>query len=137
MNILAIDYGLKRIGLAICLLDIVMPYDKIINTNNFDVINKISKIVIEEKISKIVIGIPLNNNNEDTETSLLIREFSNELKNSIDNIEIILLDEKNSTKESINLLKNAGYKNNRIKDQKDSLSAVNILNRYLGKNNGS
>ncbi|MGL5640039.1 MAG: Holliday junction resolvase RuvX [Mycoplasmoidaceae bacterium] len=55
----------------------------------------------------------------------------------MNNIEIILLDEKNSTKESINLLKNIGYKNSKIKDQKDSLSAVNILNRYLGKNNGS
>ncbi|MGL5640057.1 MAG: Holliday junction resolvase RuvX, partial [Mycoplasmoidaceae bacterium] len=128
MNILAIDYGTKRIGLAICLLDIVMPYGKIINTNNFDIIQKISNIVIEEKISKIIIGIPLNNNDKDTEISFLIRDFSNELKNCINNIEIILLDEKNSTKESINLLKNIGYKNSKIKDQKDSLSAVNILN---------
>ncbi|MGL4617408.1 MAG: Holliday junction resolvase RuvX [Mycoplasmoidaceae bacterium] len=137
MNILGIDYGIKRIGLAICLLGITMPFGKIINTNNPDVIQKISKIVIQEKISKIVIGIPLNNFNDDTETSLLVRNFSNELKNYFKNIDIVLLDEKNSTKESISLLKNAGYKNSKIKDQKDSLSAVNILNRYLGSKNGS
>ncbi|MGL5246449.1 MAG: Holliday junction resolvase RuvX [Mycoplasmoidaceae bacterium] len=137
MNILGIDYGIKKIGLAICLLGITMPYEKIINTNTSNVIEKISKIIIEEKISKIVIGIPLNNFNKDTETSLLVRGFSDELKKHFDNIEIILFDEKYSTKESINLLKNACYKNSKIKDQKDSLSAVNILNRYLGINNGS
>lgn len=133
MNILAIDYGTKKIGLAICLLDIVMPYGKIINTNNSNVFDEIFKIVNEEKISKIIIGVPLNNFDKDTETSLMIRKFSDELKNNIKNVEIILLDEKNSTKDSISLLKNAGYKNGKIREQKDSISAVNILNRYLRK----
>lgn len=136
MNILAIDYGTKNLGLAICLLGITMPYGKITNQNTSDIIQKISKIIKEENVSKIIIGLPLNNFDKDTETSLLIRKFSDELKDNIKNIEIIFLDEKNSTKESISLLKNTGYNNRKIKEQKDSLSAVNILNRYLGSNNG-
>ena len=86
MNILAIDYGTKNLGLAICLLGITMPYGKITNQNTSDVIKKISKIIKEENVSKIIIGLPLNNFDKDTETSLLIRKFSDELK---DNIKIL------------------------------------------------
>ncbi|MGL4647546.1 MAG: Holliday junction resolvase RuvX [Mycoplasmoidaceae bacterium] len=130
MNILAIDYGTKKFGLAIAFLDIPMPYEAIDHLNNAQTIRKIKEIVFEEKIDLIILGIPLNKLGADTQRSLLVKEFLNELKAEIQ-IEIKLVNEENTTKDSLSLFKDSNYSKKQIIKMKDSVSAFHILKRYL------
>ncbi len=132
MNILAIDFGTKIFGIAISFFGIPMPYKNINHLSNEDTIRKIKEIILEEKINLIVLGIPLNEKGKDTERSLQVKDFFQYLKKEV-NIEIILIDEKFTTKETLFSLKEKGIKNKSISKTKDSISAMNILKRYLEK----
>ncbi len=58
MKYLGIDFGLKRIGLAISEGNIASPW-KIVEVRNFpDAIEKISKIMTDEGFEKVVVGLP-------------------------------------------------------------------------------
>lgn len=61
MNILAIDYGQKNIGLAWMQvgLDVVLPYGVISGKNISEKITKLGDLVRQESIDTIVIGLPL------------------------------------------------------------------------------
>lgn len=61
MNILGVDYGKKRIGLAWLQigLDIILPYGLVQEKTRELQLSKLAKIIKEENIDKIVFGFPL------------------------------------------------------------------------------
>ncbi len=75
MKYLGIDYGSKRVGLAISdsYGKVAMPY-KIIE-NNDNLLDEILKIIDKEKIDEIVIGKSKNLNNKDNLIQKEIDEF--------------------------------------------------------------
>lgn len=134
MKIIAIDYGLKRVGLALSVMGIIMPHSTIINISNKHVINKIETIIKEEDVTKIIIGMPFSSFGENNETSIEINKFINLLKENIIDIPIFIQDEHSSTKDVISSFKNQGYKGSKIKKIKDMGSACVILSKYIEKN---
>lgn len=61
MNYLGIDYGEKRIGLAHAdNIGIAFPLPAIISRDNEDRMERLSAIISERKIGKIIIGYPYN-----------------------------------------------------------------------------
>jgi len=56
MKIIGIDYGKKRIGIAISDEDTNFAFPKKVLENNSDVINEIKNIIETEGVSKIVLG---------------------------------------------------------------------------------
>src|SRR3972149_6815693 len=57
MRILGIDYGRKKIGMAVTEGSLAEPY-KVIRVNSFqEAIEKVSKEVEVSKVSKVVVGI--------------------------------------------------------------------------------
>jgi len=54
MNYLAIDYGTKRIGLAITVMDIISPIDGI--PNDKSIFDNLNKVISSYKIDKIFVG---------------------------------------------------------------------------------
>lgn len=93
MNILAIDYGDTRVGLAHSYsgLDIALPLRMIMNDKKF-FYNLIS--VIEElEIELILVGLPLNLQSIDTIQTKKVRNFVENLKTKFDG-RIELLDER-------------------------------------------
>jgi len=62
MNILGIDYGAKKIGLALLNTEteIIFPLD--IVTNTYDVIGKLKQIIENYQVKEIVIGKPPSKN---------------------------------------------------------------------------
>ncbi|MFA7245461.1 MAG: Holliday junction resolvase RuvX [Candidatus Magasanikbacteria bacterium] len=61
MNILGVDYGKKRIGLAWLQtgLDVILPFGLVIEKTREEQLKKIASIIKEERIDKVVFGFPL------------------------------------------------------------------------------
>lgn len=123
MKILGIDYGSKRVGLAISdethtlarELDIWSPAD---------FWKKIDELVTAEEIERIIIGLPLNMSGQPSESTRRVQEFCDKLEEKL-SIPIEYMDERLS---SVMAEKLPGGKKN-----VDSLAAQIILQNYLDK----
>ena len=93
MNILSIDYGDVRIGLAHSSTEhnIALPL-KVIQNNN-QIWDELAKIIQEYTIDYILVGLPLNFQSTDTQQTLKVRQFIQELKDKF-SIEIEEYDER-------------------------------------------
>lgn len=80
MKYLGVDYGRKRIGLAVSDEDgkLAFPFEVVANDAN--VLEKIKKIIAEEKIEKVVVGESKNFKGEPNEITPIIERFSKDLK---------------------------------------------------------
>lgn len=123
--ILALDFGIKNIGIAISdkNLQIAFPLKTIINDSN--VYKKISDIIEQYNISKIIIGIPTING-RCTKNTDNVKKFVHTLQMYVD-IPCIFFDENFSTKTALKILKTYDLK----KKKKDELSACLFLQWYL------
>ena len=96
MRYLAIDYGDKRTGLAICdaTETIVSPLTVIHGQK--DLLKQITDMVEVEKVEAIVLGLPLNMDDSQGPQAKLVLKFADQLKGHID-IPIYFQDERLST----------------------------------------
>ena len=122
MNILGIDYGLKRIGLAISVSGIISPFGII--QNNETTTTQIEKVIKENQIEKIYIGI------SEGKFADITLEFVKHLKTVI-NLPIETVEEAVSTIEADAIyLANKGKKSD-YKRNIDSVAAAVILRRVI------
>jgi putative Holliday junction resolvase len=123
---LAIDLGLKRIGLAYSAhKDLVTPLPAIIRKNRNQASHEVKKVIQEWEIDAVVIGIPLGGSSEDE-----MRRRISHFMNLVDfDGEVFYQDEAGSSLEAENMMKGEiKY----IRDGRvDSISAMIILQRYL------
>ncbi len=136
---LAIDYGEKRVGIAVS--DENKKYsfsrDHMINDNKF--LEKLTSLIRDENISKIIIGYPLNFKSEKTIQTLKIEEFKNLLEKLLKeksvSSEIIFFDERFTSKLAENSIMNSGLRKRKRqeKGRVDSISAQIILQDYIDK----
>ncbi|MBI89168.1 MAG: Holliday junction resolvase RuvX [Candidatus Marinimicrobia bacterium] len=77
-RILGLDYGDKRIGLAISDINkiIASPFNTILNESNHFVKSKINDIIIEKEIEYFVVGLPIGLNGKETEQTKKVRIFA-------------------------------------------------------------
>lgn len=123
---IAIDLGLKRIGLAYSAhKDIVTPLPSIIRKNRNQASDEVKKAIKEWEIDTVVIGVPLGGSSED-EMKRRIAHFMNLV--DFDG-EVIYQDEAGSSKEAEALIK--GEMKHLRDGRIDSISAMIILQRYL------
>lgn len=78
--LLGIDYGEKNIGIAFGNNTFVTPLKIISGKDTNTAIHEISRLVRQNKISKIVIGLPLTADGKETSESIQVRKFSKLLK---------------------------------------------------------
>ena len=126
MKYIAIDLGLKRIGLAYSAhKDIVTPLQAVIRKNRNQASAEVKKVIQEWEANVVVIGIPLGGSSED-EMRRRIEHFMNLV--DFDG-EVIYQDEAGSSKEAEALMKG---EMKQVRDGRiDSISAKIILERYL------
>lgn len=123
----AIDVGLKRIGIAIAYENgVILPLDAIIRKNRNQASDDLKHVLSVYKATKLVVGIPLGGSSED--------EMRRRIKHFVSLInfqgEIIFIDESYTSKEASDF----GIVSHKKKDGKlDSLSAMIILQRYINK----
>ncbi len=126
MKYIAIDLGLKRIGLAYAAhQDIVTPLPAVIRKNRNQAASEVKKILDEWEVDAVVIGVPLGGSSED-EMKRRIAHFMNLVDFQGD---LFYQDEAGSSLEAENMMKGEikYIRDGRI----DSISAMIILQRYL------
>ena len=123
MNILAIDHGNKNIGLAWCqeALGVVLPYGII---NNSEWKEKLPKLLKEEGINKIIMGLPLGPSAEENKNTKRVRDFVEKLKEYTD-LPIEFIDERYSSQQADKMEGGAA--------SRDEKAAMVILQSYMDK----
>ena len=128
MKYLAIDYGLKRIGLAVCDPSEIISSPLTVIKNSDKLIDEIAKIIDSESVEALVIGLPLNMDGSAGPQAELTKEFTDKLKDTVD-IPIHFQDERLSTFEAEQKLNAADIK--KTKAPIDAIAAAQILEDFL------
>ena len=126
--ILGIDYGDHKIGLAFGRADVVMPL-KIIAAKDVDgAIKEIIQIAKTNKVTKLVVGLPLSFDKKENVQSKAVRSFT-KLLNHYLKLPFVFIDEYGTSDEALGQLVLAGVTKNR-RDMDDAVAAALILKRY-------
>ena len=131
---MGVDYGLKRIGLAMTdLLRITAsPFDTIESVSIKKNAAKILEIAKANNVSVIVFGLPVNMNGTEGEMSETVREAVDEIKTLSSDVEVTTIDERLTTAQAERMLiEEADVSREKRKGLKDKIAAVLILQTYL------
>ncbi len=132
-RIMGIDYGLKRIGIAMTDIMQIMaaPFETIDSVSVKKNALKIIEIAKINDVSAIVVGIPFNMNGTEGEMAETVRGFIEELKKNSE-IPIMEIDERLTTAQAERMLIEEGdVSRDKRKGLKDRLAAAFILQTYL------
>lgn len=134
-RIMAIDYGKKRVGIAVT-DELKMIASALTTVHSKDVFDFIREYAEKEKLECIVIGEPKRFNNQPSESEKFITPFVNRLKKNFKNIRIERFDERFTSKMASQTLVDAGYKkkDRQRKELVDSISATIILQSFMEAN---
>ena len=134
MRYLAVDYGTKRTGFAICdpTETIVSPLAVV--QSNKRLVEKISELIGTENIGAIVLGLPLNMDDSEQEMTRAARRFANQLQGRY-HLPVIDVDERLTSVEAAHIMRDKeqmarmGKQNNDATT--DQIAAQLILTQYL------
>ena len=131
-RILAIDYGRKRVGLAV-----TDPLQIIANAlttiHSKDIWNFIAEYLEKEDVECIVVGYPKQMNNQASEAVRFINPFLKKLTKTYPNMEVKQVDERFTSKIAHQTMIDAGLKKKARQNKAlvDTISATIILQSYL------
>ena len=130
---LAIDFGDRRVGLAISDFDkqIAFPRDFLEYKKIDELIDRIKTFCTEEQVIKVIVGLPVEMDGTMGEQVIKTYKFGDKLKKAIGPIPVDYFDERLTTKEATKKLHQQGIKEKEQKGQKDMVSAQIILEAYL------
>lgn len=131
-RILAIDYGQKRVGLAVTdPLQIIATGLDTINVN--DVLKYLENYIAIQPVELFVVGLPKNLNNTPADAAKYVEPFVKQLQKKFPDIPIEMVDERFTSKMAFRAMIDGGVKkmDRRNKETIDKVSAVIILQSYL------
>ncbi|HEB74715.1 MAG TPA: Holliday junction resolvase RuvX [Candidatus Desulfofervidus auxilii] len=131
-RILALDIGTERIGLAITdeLGLIAQPLTVIKRKNDAQALQEIKKIIKQQKVKKIVVGMPYDAQGKIGTMGKKVMAFAEKLKAIID-VPLIFWDESFTTTEAETVLLKADLSRRHRKKVVDKLAAALILESFL------
>lgn len=132
MRIMGIDYGDARTGIAISdLLCSIVGTTSVIHSRNTEkTVAEIQRIVEENDISEIVVGLPKNMDGTEGVRAQLCRDFA-QLVEEKTGVKVSMWDERRTTVEAHNILSAHNYHGKKRKDTVDAVAASLILEGYL------
>ena len=138
MRLMGLDYGNVHVGVALSDELGMTAYPlEIIKRKDSNKLRKtfarIEEIAREYKVDKIIIGLPLNMDDSESEISKTVIDFSENIKRRT-GLPVELWDERLSTLEATDILKEAGIKVQDRKTYIDKIAASFILRRYMEDN---
>ena len=131
-RILGIDYGRVRIGLALSdpLQIIASPFKTVIAKDTNTAIAQITRIVQEQDVESIVVGVPISLAGKITEQTKKVHEFIAVLKEEV-KLPVLEAEERLSSVEASRILHQKGIKTGHHKAEVDKTAAAIILQTYL------
>lgn len=131
-RILAIDYGQKRVGLAVT-DELRMIAGALDTVQSKDIISFLKEYVSKENVDCFVVGYPLTMQNKLSESSRFIEPFVKHLQRTFPDIPVDRMDERFTSKMATAAILESGAKkkDRQNKALVDKVSAVIILQSYL------
>lgn len=124
MNLLGLDYGRAKVGIAISSGSLAEPLKTLRYSDTDKLFNQIEQILKLQKIDKIVIGL--------SEGEMLIetKNFAKALQKQLD-VEVEFFNETLTSSDAQMLTKQAGIKRKKRKELEDAYAATIMLQGYL------
>jgi len=134
IGILGIDPGEKRIGIAIAHQGLTVATGLCVleRTPKLQFFEKLTRIIAEENIGLIIMGLPLNMDGSEGDSAKKARSLAEKIKKEFD-VEVEFEDERLTTDQALKLMRTTGSKVGKDKGRIDMLAAVNILQSYLDR----
>lgn len=129
---MSVDYGTRSIGLAICdeLQLTVRPLTTLRHPELNQAAERISRLVEEYEVETLVVGLPLNMDGSRGQAVENVEKFIAELLSHI-SIPIVTIDERLTSFEADQILREMGVSLKERKAKSDEYAAVLILQDYL------
>lgn len=132
MKIMGIDYGDARTGVAISdLLRTIVGSTAVIPSRNTEkLIADLIRLVKENSVGEIVVGLPKNMDGTEGARAQLCRAFAESLREAT-GLPVAMWDERRTTVEAHNILSAHNYHGKKRKETVDAVAASLILEGYL------
>jgi len=137
-RVLAIDYGRKRVGLAVT-DSLQLIANPLTTVHSKDIFTFLTDYLKNEQVDVFVLGYAKQLNNNDSESMKYIKPFADKLKKTFPEIKLIYIDERFTSKIAQRSLIDAGArkKTRQKKELLDKISATVILQSYLEQKNNN
>ncbi|WP_243547240.1 Holliday junction resolvase RuvX [Pseudodesulfovibrio tunisiensis] len=132
MRALGIDFGTRRVGLALSdpTGTLASPYRTLERTTRQALFDDILAVVEREGVQMIVVGLPYGMDGQETLTTRQARNFAESLGRRTD-VPIEFMDERLTSVEAEEELKSAGLRREKLKLALDAQAATVILRTWL------
>lgn len=131
MKLLGIDYGQKRIGLAVAREGLAFPLKTLAKGTRDKLFADLLEVIASERVDGIVLGLPLDLNGNETLTTRQVLNFRDSLARRTA-LPIHLVNEALTSFDARERLREAGVPARRHGEMLDQMAAVCILETYLG-----
>lgn len=134
-NLLSLDVGEKRIGVARASYHarIAEPLTTLTNDTHF--IDELNRMLTDQTANRIIIGLPRNMSGQETAQTDYVRRFSDKIRRELKTVAIEFQDETLSSQQAESDLAARGKKYQR--GDIDALAATVILQDYLDQHAGA
>jgi len=132
VRVLGVDFGRKKIGLAISdPLGMAHPLGTEKVTGLHHIVERIIELAKEKEVSEVVLGYPLKQDGTVGEMALEVEKLAELLKK--EGLAVVLVDERFSSKRAIRSLHIMGKKMGKNKRDIDTMAAALLLQEYLDR----
>ena len=131
-RILGIDYGKKRIGLAVSdpMATIAQGLPTIVNSSLPEVFTQLANIITNQQINKIVVGFPITMKAEVGKAAQVTEKFVKALKSQFE-LPVMVWDERLTSVLARRTMTALGKSPSKNKGRVDEIAAMLILQSYL------
>jgi len=131
-RILAIDYGRKRVGIAVTDPQQIIA-TRLTTVASHTIWDFLNDYFQKEKVEEVVVGYPMTLNNQPSEAVIYINPFLKKFKVKYPKILLEIFDERFTPKMAFQTMIDGGVKKQKRRDKAliDGISATIILQNYL------
>jgi putative holliday junction resolvase len=130
MRYLAIDFGQRRTGLALCDREEIITSPLCVLEGQKGLCEKIAHVIGQENIEALVVGLPLNMDDSEGFQAQRVKQFVGQLKKIV-SIPIHLQDERLSSFSAEEKIAETGWNRQKKKKHLDAIAAAEILAAFL------
>lgn len=132
MRILALDYGTKRVGVAISdeTLSIAQPVEYIPAEPASGLLQRIQELIKNREVGLVIVGMPRNMDGTYGPAAAMVQEFVKSLKNAL-SIPVKTWDERLTTVQANRYLREANVRQKKSRERVDKIAAAILLQSYL------
>ncbi len=133
MRYIGLDLGTKTVGISLSNGIIASNYGTLRHNEEYDrMVKEINDLIIKEHVDVIVLGFPKNMNNTIGERAQITLAFKEKLE-KVTGKEVILEDERLTSKVANDVLISADTSRKKRKERVDGMASVIILQSYLDR----